>query len=455
MRWKAANALTASLSATERQELLQRLDVNSSTVGNTTNNNKNQSEGSVVAVAADAEEQQQLEMKNSIAEAVAAARAQESRLNAEKWEREKAKLLQEAEQAAVARMESDLAIQKRRIAFEKWKEQVESEKMILTATAAATTTTTTVDANEHTAGGNSISLSSISSEDDVSMTQLPVTLAVADDETTTTTTEATTAAAKLKEIMDEPHPILGPCLLDLGYKRVHVVSAQALAAIPVWKKQRIYRHDRAKAMAVDKQKTMHLGMPGVIGLHEDQQGKLSILDGQHRVGMFSILATNKQNGTDGMLDRILIEVYPQQEHHDDSHAQDIFLEVNKAEPVKLVDMPGVAKGSDRKMLTEAAERLYEQYSEMFRPSQKCRPPHLNLDNFRDALFAANVIARHNIKTSKQLKEWIKEQNERLAVKYKPGAQQDEQARSMVAATSLEKAIKFHFYLGLESSWYYN
>jgi hypothetical protein len=29
-----------------------------------------------------------------------------------------------------------------------------------------------------------------------------------------------------------------------------------------------------------------------------------------------------------------------------------------------------------------------------------------LDNLRDALFAANVIAWHNIKTAKQLEEWL-------------------------------------------------
>ena len=35
-------------------------------------------------------------------------------------------------------------------------------------------------------------------------------------------------------------------------------------------------------MAQDKMKTLHLGMPGIIALHEDSNGALSIIDGQHR-----------------------------------------------------------------------------------------------------------------------------------------------------------------------------
>ena len=67
---------------------------------------------------------------------------------------------------------------------------------------------------------------------------------------------------------EQKHPVLGEVVVDFGYKRLHVVSAKAVANIPVWKKQRIYRHDRAKLMAADKIKSSHLGLPGVIVLHE-------------------------------------------------------------------------------------------------------------------------------------------------------------------------------------------
>jgi hypothetical protein len=64
------------------------------------------------------------------------------------------------------------------------------------------------------------------------------------------------------------HPVLGPVISDFGYKRVHLVPAKTLASIAVWKKQRTFRHDRAKTMVKDKLKTPHLGFPGIIVLHE-------------------------------------------------------------------------------------------------------------------------------------------------------------------------------------------
>lgn len=104
------------------------------------------------------------------------------------------------------------------------------------------------------------------------------------------------------------------------------------------------------------------------------------------------------------------------------------------------------------MLTAATDSLSEQYTKMFSSSQKCRAPHLNIDNLRDALFGANVIARHNIKTAKQLHDWMLAQNELLKAKY---TNEDEPARELVAKTALKKALANDFYLGLESSWYYN
>lgn len=45
---------------------------------------------------------------------------------------------------------------------------------------------------------------------------------------------------------DTHHPILGKCIINLGYKRIYLASAEKLSSIPVWQKQRIYRHNRAK-----------------------------------------------------------------------------------------------------------------------------------------------------------------------------------------------------------------
>lgn len=203
-------------------------------------------------------------------------------------------------------------------------------------------------------------------------------------------------------------------------------------------------------MAKDKLKSLDLGLPGVIGVFEASDGSLKIIDGQHRIGMLKVLE-EKAAADDFDFDKILVEVYPQkEERNEDVHARDLFLEVNKAEPVKLVDLPGVAKAADRKVINEGADRLLEKYPDMFSPSQRCRAPHLNIDNLRDALFASNAIQRHNIKTPKALEQWILGQNDLLASKF-----QSEENRKLVLKTALNKAEKYDFYLGLDSSWLYN
>ena len=148
------------------------------------------------------------------------------------------------------------------------------------------------------------------------------------------------------------------------------------------------------------------------------------------------------------LDRVLVEVFPESDY--ESHAQDIFMEINKAEPVKLVDMPGVASGTDRKLITEGASRLKDRFPDMFKASQKCRPPHLNVDNLRDALFGSGVIKRHKLESPKALEEWMLKQNETLGTLY-----ENEEHASKVSEAALEKAVKYNFYLGLDSSWFYN
>eukprot|EP00590_Aulacoseira_subarctica_P010656 CAMPEP_0172417084 /NCGR_PEP_ID=MMETSP1064-20121228/3592_1 /TAXON_ID=202472 /ORGANISM="Aulacoseira subarctica , Strain CCAP 1002/5" /LENGTH=424 /DNA_ID=CAMNT_0013155175 /DNA_START=8 /DNA_END=1282 /DNA_ORIENTATION=- len=241
------------------------------------------------------------------------------------------------------------------------------------------------------------------------------------------------------------HPILGPAIADLGYKRIHLVNGSILSTIPVWEKQRTYRHDRAKLMAQDKLKTKQIGLPGIITLHETRDGRLSIIDGQHRVGMILVLL--ERNPLDDFFKNVLVEVFP--ENHV-SHAQDIFTEINKAEPVKLVDLPGVAKVAERKIINEAAAALAAKYPAMFKPSQRCRPPHLNTDNLRDALFTANILNKHDhIKSQADLLLWLEDHNAELGRKYKSGV-----STRSANDVAVSKSIENEFYLGLESTWLY-
>lgn len=338
--------------------------------------------------------------ERSIDEIIAATKAEEAARHEKKLNSIKGQMQKEAEEAARKRVESDFALQKRKLAFEAWQRDLERE----TASASSTAVSSSQDA------------ASVKEE----------------------------AMAKLGD-----HPILGPIISDLGSKRVYVVSAEALAAIPVWKKQRTYRHQRAKEMANDKMKTRHLGLPGIIGIYESSDGNLSIIDGQHRLGMLRELKNKNPQGFD--FEHILVEVYPQLEGMDETeHAQEFFSEVNKAQPVRFLDLPGMASASHLKMINGAAKTIKENFPDMFSESQRCRPPHLNEDNLRDAIFAAGVIDRHSFKSPKQLQDWIMSQNEIMQAKL-----QDEEAQQKVNAKALEKAVQFGFYLGLGNDWYYN
>lgn len=150
------------------------------------------------------------------------------------------------------------------------------------------------------------------------------------------------------------------------------------------------------------------------------------------------------------LDNILVEVYPQQAYHDENHAEQIFIEVNKAEPVKLIDMPGIAKVSERNIISSAAERLLTKYPAMFSNSQRCRAPNLNIDNLRDELFAAKILSRHGIKSGAALEKWMLEQNELLAQKAA-----NQELQGSFSQSQLQKAKEYGFYLGLDKTWYYN
>lgn len=386
LRWKTVQALTTSILSPEEQEQFKKMSSSSHTTG------ADRTEKTGHTSNSDNDDRTET---LSIAQAIAQARAEEALKHEQKWQASKDEIIREAQEAARQRIQHDLLIQQQQeLKFQKWQQELMQEKQ---------------GKENHPAS----SPSEVPSEDNT-------------------------------------HPVLGPVLADLGYKRIHVCSIQQLQDIPIWKKQRIYRHDRAKIMAQDKIKTMDLGLPGVIGLHQDLNGKLSILDGQHRIGMLSILH-QQLNEKSSFLEQVLVEVYPQEQQDNsnpEQHAQKLFEEINKAEPVKLLDMPGVAKASERKLITEAAQRIHDRYPDMFSPTSRCRAPHLNLDNLRDALFGSQLHSQ--MKSSKALEEWILQQNAVLQEKY-----QLDEWRQTVSATALKKADKFQFYLGLDSSWLYS
>jgi hypothetical protein len=194
LRLNVVKVLTASLAQEQRQSFLS-------------------------SIGALDKESAELQKRTSVGEAVAKAIAQEAAKRDKLLEQEQEKIQKQAQQAMEQRILSDLIIQERQKALERWKRELKEEEQR--------------EATKEIPASN---------------------------------TEHELVPAKEKHPVI--HPILGPMLYDFGYKRIHISSAKSLSSIPIWSQQRSYRHDRAKIMAAEKMRTLDLGLPGVISLHE-------------------------------------------------------------------------------------------------------------------------------------------------------------------------------------------
>lgn len=103
------------------------------------------------------------------------------------------------------------------------------------------------------------------------------------------------------------------------------------------------------------------------------------------------------------------------------------------------------------ILTEAIETLAKLKPDMFKPSSRCKPPHLNIDVLRDDLFQSDFLQRHSLLTSSDLITKLHELNQK-----QKGAiaqtQTGEMSKSMQSAT--QKAFEHDFFLGLDKAWMY-
>jgi hypothetical protein len=70
-----------------------------------------------------------------------------------------------------------------------------------------------------------------------------------------------------------------------------------------------------------------------------------------------------------------------------------FTKINKAEPVKLLDLSGVATKCTRGIINHGTSHFRNVYPVMFSKSAGCRVPHLNTKpkNLYDAIFTLEVI----------------------------------------------------------------
>ena len=250
LRQKAASAITSSLSENEREALMAKYNAPPPNLvddvekekdvllpDSTTNDANN-----TAIVSMDSET-----LTKTIAEAMAEARAKEAASQEEHWQKKMDEHERKMEQAAKDRID----LERRQLQFEQWKLDLEQAKYKQQQ-----------QQQQNQEQQQQVQSSESSQEEEEDETVTATVIPVVDDET---------SSSRRRRIVEQPtvvHPLLGPELAVLGSKRLYLVSVDTLVHLPVWKKQRTYRHDRAKVMAKDKAKSLHLGIPGVICLFE-------------------------------------------------------------------------------------------------------------------------------------------------------------------------------------------
>jgi hypothetical protein len=94
---------------------------------------------------------------------------------------------------------------------------------------------------------------------------------------------------------------------------------------------------------------------------------------------------------------------------------------------------------------------------MFKASQNCRSPHVNIDVTRDALFQSEFLSNRSLTTKETLVDAIELANVGLGKELtehlkKAAAGKKKKKSSSTKDKALEKAIEYKFFLGLDSAW---
>jgi hypothetical protein len=106
-------------------------------------------------------------------------------------------------------------------------------------------------------------------------------------------------------------------------------------------------------------------------------------------------------------------------------------------------------------LNAAADELALQYPAMFKPSSRCKPPHLNADVLRDDLFQSGFLQRHPVaaRSSAGLLRLLARVNASLAQQAAAATGAGAGASKSQAAAE-RKAAEQGLYLGLDKAWLY-
>ena len=110
------------------------------------------------------------------------------------------------------------------------------------------------------------------------------------------------------------------------------------------------------------------------------------------------------------------------------------------------------------VLDSTIEDLCSQFTEMFKPSLRCKAPHLHEAIFRDDIFQSEIITRRGFKSAADLKELIASVNEEY------GRRSDDEwerillrskvfkVRGKPMTEAVKKARLHKFFVGLDNSW---
>jgi len=263
---------------------------------------------------------------------------------------------------------------------------------------------------------------------------------------------------------------LGTMVADLGYKRVYISSVEKLRGLTVWEKNRAFKPHRAAAIGKDKISSgwRKQVLPGVITCFEfvepqlaidaeivtpepvegrSNETRLGILDGQHRRGALMFMAD--RHAWPENLCNVLVEVFP---IATETAAKELFTEINKMEPVKLVDLPGVGEADVKLALSYAADALERKFPDMFKLSARCRPPHVHADTLRDELFQCDILSRFELRTGDDLLAYLLSVNEKMSKRSNDEWRAVFRGKQSELDRSLAKARQHGFFLGVDKAW---
>lgn len=111
------------------------------------------------------------------------------------------------------------------------------------------------------------------------------------------------------------------------------------------------------------------------------------------------------------------------------------------------------------VLNSATEQLAARHPIMFKPSSRCKPPHLNVDVLRDELYQSGFLRRHPAaaRSSEGLLRLLLRVNSALALVQptaRAAAGSALQSPSKSQAAAERKAAEHRLYLGLDKAWLY-